>query len=135
MGSWTSELARFAVHAALAAVLVFVFVKPARPFVRRLTDKLAAMSRGRAMAWGVGLTLAVRLALLPVVHPVYESDIKEYCEKAAAIANDGNPRAQETRADGTHFYRTLGYSLPLAGVYRVVGMPETPAGRMRAAQA
>jgi len=134
MDGWTSELARFAVHAAGAAVLVWLTLGPARPFVSRFAARVGAMSRGRAMAWAVGLTLAARLALMPVVHPVYDADIKEYCEKAAAIATDGNPRAQETKPDGTRFYRTLGYSLPLAGWYRVVGTPESPAGRMRAAQ-
>jgi hypothetical protein len=134
MTGWTAELTRLAAHAAVAALLVWALVGPARPIVARIAARVAAMSRGRAIAWAVGLTLATRLALMPVVHPVYEADIKEYCEKAAAIATDGHPRAQETRPDGTRFYRTLGYSLPLAGVYRVAGMPETPAGRVRAAQ-
>jgi len=134
MTDWTSELTRFSVHAVVAAALVFVLLPPKMSFVMRVVARLAAMRRGRAIALAVGLTLATRLALLPFVHPVYEADVKEYCEKAACIATDGNPRAQETRADGSHFYRTLGYSVPLAGWYRVVGMPETPAGRIRAAQ-
>jgi len=135
MDGWISELSRFAVHASVAAAALWAALGPGRPWIDRLVARVAATSRGRALAWAVGLTLATRLALMPVVHPVYEADIKEYCEKAAAIAVDGNPRAQETRPDGTRFYRTLGYSLPLAGWYRVVGMPETPAGRVRAAQA
>jgi hypothetical protein len=134
MVSWPSELARFAVHAAVAAVLVWILLGPARPFVARFVARVGAMSGGRSIVLAVGLTLATRLALMPVVHPVYSADIMEYCEKAAAIATDGNPRAQETKPDGTHFYRTLGYSLPLAGWYRVTGMPDTPAGRMRSAQ-
>src|SRR5580765_6306944 len=119
MGSWTSELARFAAHAAVAAALVWALLVPGRRVVARTFVRVGAMSRGRAVILAVALTLATRLALMPVVHPVYDADIKEYCEKAAAIATDGNPRAQETRADGTLFYRTLGYSLPLAGWYRV----------------
>ncbi len=136
---WPSELSRFAGHAAVAALLVVVLLGPARAWTVRIVApiraKVAAMTRGRAVLLAVVLTLATRLALVSAVHPVYETDVREYCEKAAAIAEDGHPRAQETRADGSRFYRSLGYSLPLAGWYRVTGMPETPEGRVRSAQA
>lgn len=132
---WTSELTRFAAHAAVAVALAAVLLGPARGWTQRTMTRVGAMTRGRAVLLAVALTLATRVALLPAVHPIYEADIAEYCEKAAAIARDGHPRAVETRADGSRFHRTLGYSLPLAGWYRVTGMPQTPAGRVRAAQA
>ena len=133
--NWTVELTRFAMHAAVAAAVLALAVFPARRLVGRFVARVEAMRHGPFLAAAVALTLVTRLALMPVVYPAYETDIREYCEKAAAIARDGHPRAQETRSDGTHFYRTLGYSLPLAGWYRVTGMPDTPEGRVRSAQA
>jgi 4-amino-4-deoxy-L-arabinose transferase-like glycosyltransferase len=111
---WARELGRFAVHAALAAAALWTLLVPARPLVARFVAAVAASS---------------------VVHPAYDVDVREYCDKAAVIARDGNPRAQETRWNGERFYRTLGWSLPLAGWYRVTGMPETPQARVRSAQA
>lgn len=131
---WKTELQRFAVHAGIAAIAVWLLLGPCRPWLARVVAWLGAARRGRAIVAAVALTVVVRVALMPVVRPAYATDVEEYCEKAAAIATDGNPRAQETRADGTHFYRTLGWSLPLAGWYRVTGMPQTPEGRLRAAQ-
>src|SRR5262245_43631372 len=131
---WTTELLRFAPHAAVAAVAVRLVLGPCRPWIGRVVERIGAARRGRAIAAAVALTIVVRVALMPFVQPAYATDVAEYCDKAAAIATDGNPRAQETRADGARFYRTLGYSLPVAAVYRVVGMPETHEGRLRAAQ-
>jgi hypothetical protein len=130
-----TQLQRFLPHAALAAAVLWILLRHGGPWMARLADRIAAMSRRRFLAAAIALTLVTRLVLVPVIHPVYDADVREYCEKAAAIATDGNPRAQETQADGRHFYRTLGYSLPLAGWYRVTGMPETPEGRTRSAQA
>ncbi len=131
---WTSELQRFAVHALIAALAVGLALGPCRRFLAHVVARIGGARRGRAIAAAVALTIVVRVVLMPVVRPAYATDVEEYCEKAAAIAVDGNPRAQETRADGTHFYRTLGWSLPLAGWYRVTGMPETPEGRLLGAQ-
>src|SRR5262245_10447067 len=132
---WTGELLRFAAHAGAAAVAVWLVLGPCRPWLARVIEPIGAARRGRAIAAAVALTIVVRIALMPFVQPAYATDVAEYCDKAAAIATDGHPRAQETRADGTRFYRTLGYSLPLAAVYRVTGMPESHEGRIRAAQA
>jgi len=131
---WTTELPRFAAHAGAAAVAVWFVLGPCRPWLGRVVARIGAARRGRAIAAAVLVTVVVRVALMPVVQPAYATDVEEYCEKAAAIAVDGHPRAQETRADGTRFYRTLGYSLPLAAWYRVTGMPETHEGRLLAAQ-
>jgi hypothetical protein len=133
--NWGAELGRFAEHAGVAAAIVALLLGPARPWVAALVAKIGAAGRRRTLFVALALTLATRLALATAIHPAYETDVREYCEKAAAIARDGNPRAQETKPDGTVFYRTLGYSLPLAGWYRVTGMPETPEYRIRSAQA
>jgi hypothetical protein len=130
-----TQLQRFLPHAAVAAVVVWMLLRYGGAWTARLAQRIAAADRGRFLAAAIALTLATRLVLVPVIHPAYDADVREYCEKAAAIATDGDPRAQETRADGTRFYRTLGYSLPLAGWYRVTGMPQTPEGRTRSAQA
>ena len=132
---WTTELLRSAAHAAAAAVVVWLALGPCRSWLARVVARIGQAPRGRAIATAIALTIVLRVALMPVVRPAYATDVEEYCEKAAAIATDGHPRAQETRADGTRFYRTLGWSLPLAGWYRVTGMPQTPEGRLRAAQA
>ena len=113
---------------------MLLVLKAFRGAIVRAVARIGAMPRGRFLGAVIALTLVTRLALLPVVHPVYEADIKEYVEKAVCIARDGNPRASEIRADGSRFYRTLGYSLPLAGWYVATGVPETPAGRVRSAQ-
>jgi hypothetical protein len=130
-----TQLQRFLPHAAAAALIVWIYVRFGGAWMERAFRRVAVAPRGRFVATAVALTLATRLVLLPAIRPAYDADVREYCEKAAAIARDGDPRAQETRADGTRFYRTLGYSLPLAGWYRVTGMPETPEGRLRSAQA
>jgi hypothetical protein len=132
---WTTELAHFAAHAAAAAVAVWLVLGPCRPWLARVVARIGAARRGRVIAAAVLVTVVVRGSLMPVVQPAYATDVAEYCDKAAAIATDGHPRAQETRADGTRFYRTLGWSLPLAAWYRVTGMPESHEGRLRAAQA
>jgi hypothetical protein len=132
--NWPATLTSFAVHAAVAAAVVAALVLAGRAVAARLASRVGAARRGRFVALVVGLTLAVRLALAPAVHPVYATDVEEYCEKAVAIARDGHPRAQETKPDGTRFHRTLGYSLPLAGWYRATGVPATPAGRVRSAE-
>ena len=90
---WARELTRFAVHAAVAAAALFVVLGPLRARLARFVAWIGSARRGRFLAAAVALTLGVRLALLPVVHPVYEADVKEYVEKAVAIATDGNPRA------------------------------------------
>jgi hypothetical protein len=134
--SWAGELERFAVHAAAAAALLLLLLVlgPLRSRLAGAVRGVACARRGTVVAAVLTLTLATRLALLPAVHPVYEADIREYVEKAVAIAQDGNPRSVETRADGSHFYRPLGYSLPLAGWYRVTGVPASAQGRVRSAQ-
>jgi 4-amino-4-deoxy-L-arabinose transferase-like glycosyltransferase len=67
------------------------------------------------------VTAGARAATLPLFEPPYRTDVKEYVEKAEAIADDGTPRRQEVKPDGRIFYRPLGSSLALAGWYRLTG--------------
>jgi hypothetical protein len=76
------------------------------------------MRRGRFLLLALLLALGVRAVLLPAFSPAFDADIEEYVTKARILADEGHPRSQEVREDGTRFYRTLGYPLALAGWYK-----------------
>lgn len=118
----TETLARSGIALALAVAVLFVALRtPLRAHVLRAFDWLAGLSRARALLLIVVIALGARFALIPAFEPRDHADVKEYVEKAAQIADHGTPREQEVRQQGWHFYRTLGWSLPLGGWYKLTG--------------
>ena len=120
--NWGEALLRTGGALALAAVVVVALTRPAvRERLRAFASRFAALPRARALLVIVVLTVGVRGALLPTFEPRHHADVKEYVDKAALIADEGTPREQEVRDAGWHFYRTLGWALPLAGWFRATG--------------
>lgn len=119
---WATWLLNAGVAAAAVAVVVLLLRSRAgTEALRGAVSVVSGWSRRRTVVVVLALTAGTRLALLPTFEPVDAADIREYVAKAEAIAEDGHPRRQEVRADGTVFHRTLGWSLPLAGWYRATG--------------
>lgn len=119
---WPRWLRDFALAGTLAAaVLVLLRSARARDLLGRARDAVAAWTPRRALVVVLLATALPRLAFTFAVDAAYETDVREYVEKAEAIAEEGTPRRQEVRPDGKVFYRSLGSALPLAGWYRATG--------------
>lgn len=119
---WSRWLRDFAIFGAVAAALLAVLRSRAGcAALRRLAGAVSTWSSAKALAIVLVLTIGARVGAMATFEPPYESDVREYVEKAEQIADHGTPRAQETRADGSHFFRPLGSSLALAGWYKATG--------------
>ena len=129
--NWLEVLTRSGIALAVAGVLVFVvFRTPLRARLVQAGAWLGGLSRLRALLLIVAVTVGARAALLPAFEPRYHADVKEYVEKAALIADEGTPRKQEVRDAGWHFYRTLGWALPLAGWFKATGTRSMASARV-----
>ncbi|MCU0726746.1 MAG: hypothetical protein MUE73_13325 [Planctomycetes bacterium] len=117
----------------IAAIVTVLLLAGASPPGRRLrTGASTLLMRVPRRTFLLSLVLTtggLRLALLAAFTPPDTVDMREYVEKAKAIAADGHPREQESRPDGTRVYRALGYPLALAGWYAATGWTGTSSAR------
>ena len=119
---WPRLLRDFALFGACAAAaLCALRWGPGARMMRRASDAVGSWSPHRALLIVLVLTAGAGAATLPLFVPPFNTDVREYVEKAEAIAAEGTPRRQEVRPGGKHFYRPLGSSLALAGWYRLTG--------------
>lgn len=128
---WATELRGFAIHAVVAlAALAALRSGFGRGLLARVAAAVGAWSPRKALVVVLLVTAGVRGVAMTSFSPPDEGDTREYVEKAALIAEEGSPRAQEERVPGRFFYRPLGYSLPLAGWFKATGTRGIPSARV-----